>query len=278
VVVIRLRDRDREIIKAVNDCRVLQTRHIQELFFGSPSPAYGRLKLLYENGYLQRHYISQVATAPAASMIVYTITALGAEVLAATYDYTSDDFHLATKQLLNVGKLPHLLAVNDVRVAITRAAKQAGLRPVEWIDEFAFRAQPDYVNVKVSGGRQRRKPVYPDGYFSLKVPQGDVRCFVEVDRGTEGLSQFKSQIEIYQEYMLSGRYTERFQTKSLRILIVSTSSQRRLDSLKKAVAQAGGSSRYWFLVFKVPFAGNLLTDAVWQRLDRPQLHKLLPAG
>lgn len=275
-MVIRLNDRDREIIRAVNDCRVLQTRQIQALFFGSPKPAYGRLKLLNDNGYLERHYISQVAAAPAASTIIYTISKLGAEVLAATYDYTSEDFNFATKHLLNVEKLPHLLAVNDVRIAITRGAKQAGLRLVEWIDEFAFRAQPDYVNLRESGGRQRRKPVYPDGYFVLKVPKGEVRCFVEVDRGTEGLAQFKSQMEIYQEYMLSGRYTQRFKSKSLRILIVSTSSQRRLDSLKKVVDQLGGTSRYWFLVYKLPFGGNILIDEVWQKLDSKQAHRLIP--
>lgn len=272
----RLKDRDREIIRAVNDCRVLKTQQIQALFFGSPKPAYGRLKKLHDNGYLERHYIAEVATAPASSTILYSITKLGAEVLAATYEYTSEDFHFASKNLLNPAKLPHLLAVNDLRVALTRASHAEGFRLTEWLDEFSFRANPDYVNIKESGSKQRRKPVYPDGYVILKTPLGEARCFIEVDRGTEGLTQFRSQIEIYQEYMLSGRYQERFQTRSLRVLIVTTSSQRRLDSLKKAVAQAGGGERYWFLLLKQPLPGQILTKPLWQKIDSQELHTLIP--
>ena len=43
------------------------------------------------------------------------------------------------KNLLNPAKLPHLLAVNDLRVALTRASHAEGFRLTEWLDEFSFR-------------------------------------------------------------------------------------------------------------------------------------------
>lgn len=272
----RLKDRDREIIKAVNTCRVLETRHIQDLFFGSPKPCYGRLKKLYENGFLERHYLTKIAAAPAASTLLYSLTKLGAEVLAATYAYTSEDLHFASKTLLNPEKLPHTMAINDFWVAVNKATHgQEGVRVVEWIDELTFRADPDYVYVKGAGGRRKRKPLLPDGYLVLRTPQGTARFFVELDRGTEGLTQFRSQIEVYTEYMVSGRYQQRFKSTSLRILVVSTSTQRRLDNLKKAVEQAGGGERYLFGCFKPPYPPALLNAPLWQKLGSRQLYGLL---
>lgn len=267
--------RDREILKAVNDCQALQVEQVQTLFFGSPSPTYGRLKKLADAGYLERHYISQVAVAPAASPLVFTLSRLGATVLAASYSYTHEDFQFASAQVLNWKSLQHLLAVNRVRVALTRACQVLpGFGLVEWRSERHFRARPDYISLGARGAASTKKPVLPDGYCLIRTPLGSAHCFVEVDRGTEGLSQFSGQIAIYQAYMTSGGYQARFQTTSLRILVVTT-SPRRLENLRRATARAGGQARYWFTTFDRLEPQSILTQAIWQKTKGEGYHPLV---
>ena len=267
----RLTPRDRQIIKAVNDCQTLRTSQVQTLFFGSPSPAYDRLQKLYHYGYLERYFITQVAQAPASSPMIYTISKLGASVLAATFGYSKDDFNFVGRAVRNWQTLQHILAVGDFQVAVMRAARELdGFRLVEWVAEKSFRADPDEVYVTGARGRQRRKPVIPDGYLVLETPQGLSRSFVEVDRGTEGLEQFRSQIEVYQEYMRSG-YQERYKTTSLRILVI-TNSDTRLTSLAKTIARTGGRERYWLTTKKRITPETVFTAPIWQKLTDDNLH------
>jgi hypothetical protein len=272
----RLKDRDCAIIQAVNDYRALLTRQVEALFFTSPKPCYGRLKILTDNGFLERHYIPQIGAAPAASTIIYTLTKLGGEVLATTYDYTADDFNFPNKRFLQWETLNHLIAVNDTRIAITKACRADGFHLIEWIDEFAFRADPDYVWVKNDAGRESKKPMFPDGYAHMRTPRGDARFFIEVDRGTEGIAQFKAQIAIYQEYILSGAYEKRFQAKSLRVLIITTKSVKRLRGLQNAVAFEGGADRYWFTTFDEIDTGGILTHPIWKKGESQTAFALIP--
>jgi hypothetical protein len=260
----RLTPRDCEIIRAVNDCRALQTRHIETLFFTSPKPAYKRLQKLYHHEYLDRQFITQVTRAPAASPIVYTITKLGASVLATAYGYTEDQFRFSSRSVTQWETLQHILAIADVWAAIVRASSESNIAVVEWRDELIFRSNPDTVWVKSVSGRQTKKPVLPDGYFHLKTPKGETRLFLEVDRGIEGLQQIKDQIQVYQEYMVSGGYQERFQAKSLRILIVTTGKKRR-DNIRKAIASVGGGERYWVTTFEQMTSTDIFTAPIWYR-------------
>lgn len=270
----RLTERDCLIIKAVNDCRALTTAQVQTLFFTSPSPTYTRLQKLFHHGYLERHFITQVAAAPAASPIVYTVTALGGAVLTANFNYTAEDIHPVTRQVLNWQTLQHLLAVNEARVVLTRACQEQGVTLLTWLDEFTFRAHPDTVWVGSDTGKQSKKPVLPDGYFRLKTLRGEAAFFLEVDRGTEGSPQFKSQIEIYQAYILGGGYQERFKSRSLRILTVTT-GVRRLANLSKAVVQVGGADRYWFTTQGQITPAQILTAPIWQVVGREGVYPLI---
>lgn len=260
----RLTGRDCAIIKAVNDGRALQTRHIETLFFTSIKPAYKRLEKLYHHGYLDRQFITQVTRAPAASPMVYTLTKLGASVLAQRYDYTTDQFRFASRAVSNWDTLQHILAIGDVWVSFQRAVSEHQLDLIEWRDELVFRQEPDMVWIKSPSGSQKKKPVLPDGYLHLRTPKGETRFFLEVDRGIEGLQQIKDQIVVYQAYILSGQYAERFQAKSLRILMVTTSSKRR-EHLAQAIAAVGGGDRYWLTTFEELTPGTIFTAPIWYR-------------
>lgn len=262
----RLTERDCRIIKAINDCVVLRTDQVQILEFNSPSPAYERLEKLYHYEYLNRHFITQVAAAPAASKIVYSITPLSASVLAATFGYTVSDINYPGRAVSNWKTLQPILAVNDFRVHLMRAVRgREGFKLVRWIPEKDFRAHPDFVYVKDAKGKTKKSPLYPDGYIILKTPLGEVRFFVEIDSGTEGLEQFRSQISIYQEYMASGQYQERFKSDILRVVIV-TNSDKRLRDLRKAIAQVGGGTRYWLTTANRATWEALFSSPIWHKI------------
>lgn len=271
----RLTNRDCRILKAINDCVVLRTEQVQILEFNSSSPAYERLEKLYHYEYLNRHFITQVAAAPAASKIVYSITPLAASVLAATFGYTATEINYPGRAVSNWKTLQPILAVNDFRVHLMRAAKEhEGFKLEGWIPEKEFRARPDFVYTKDSKNKTKKSPLYPDGYAILKTPLGEVRFFVEVDSGTEGLEQFRSQIKIHQEYMLSGQYKERFKTDILRIVIV-TNSDKRLRDLRKAIAQVGGGARYWLTTTSRATWTDLFHSPIWYKVVDDEPHPFI---
>ena len=262
----RLMERDIAILQAVNDCRALRGEHIQALFFGSRSTSQYRLSRLFQHEYLNRHFLPVVEGGPASSPIVYTLGKRGAQALVEHLDYDEQALRVSKQSTFAWRFMEHLLAINDVRVAILLALRQQGWTLETWEDEYSFRADPDHAHLQDSRGRTRKKPVLPDGYFRLAVPQGRAHFFLEVDRGTELLAQVKSQVEVYQAYTASGRYYERFQTRSLRVLVVTTGA-RRVANLKRVVAKAGGDRKYWFTTLDRVTPETVLTEPIWQRLD-----------
>jgi hypothetical protein len=264
-----LTDRDAEIIKLVSDCRALLHKQLERLFFSSSSSAYGRLQKLFQHEYLERRFINTVTRAPAAAQMLYTLGQRGAAVLASYYGYGKEQCHFPTEQFLEWKALDHHLAVCDFRIDLTKAAQQAPFELVEWMDEYAFRSKPDTVWIEGRGEKQIKKPVLPDGYFALNTPRGTARCFVEMDLGTEGLTQFRSQIAIYQEYMHSGQYQARFGAKSLRVLVVTT-SPKRVESLKKAITEEGGGQRYMVTTRGNISPETVITGAIWHREGNDQ--------
>jgi hypothetical protein len=268
----RLTDRDCRIVKAVNDCVVLRTDQVQTLEFNSASPTYERLEKLFHYEYLNRHFITQVASAPASSKLVYSITPLSATLLANVYGYSDTDINYPGRAVSNWQTLQPILAVNDFRVHLMRASREhEGFELVRWIPEKEFRAHPDFVYVKASQEKTKKKPVYPDGYAVLNTPLGEARFFVEIDSGTEGLEQFRSQIEIYQAYMLSGQYEERFESKALRIVIV-TNSEKRLQNLRRVISKVGTKNPYWLTTASVATWQTILRDKIWYKVTDDEKH------
>jgi hypothetical protein len=68
-------------------------------------------------------------------------------------------------------------------------------------------------------------------------------------------------------YIASGQYTRCFGTTSLRILVVTTSSER-LANLKRATEQAGGQSLFWLTTLKQASAEAILSERIWQVAGR----------
>lgn len=273
----RITPRDTEVIKAINDCQMLLTKQVQTGFFNSAPTTYDRLKKLFHHNYIDREPIAQVSAAPAASLMAYTVAQLGAQVLATDYGYSSSDFNFKRKQLFNPQTVHHLIDLNSFRMAIMRACRDnPNVTLTDWRPERYFRADPDYVYVTPARGDPKNKPLFPDGFMILETPHGKASFFVETDRGTEPLSQVKSQIEIYQEYMLSGRYQERFQSRAVRVLYI-TNSQNRAKNIKKVINQCGGGNRYWLTTLSQISPETVLFNPIWQVVGKDELQPIIPS-
>lgn len=258
-----LTDRDRELIAAVNDYRVLLGTQLEALFFGSRSTAQYRLSRLFQHEFLDRHFLPVVSGGPASSPIVYTLGARGRWLLVHEMGYTPKDVWRRTQPSWKF--IAHQLEINDVRIAITVACRQPGFALAEWLGEAVFRAEPEQVSVTDSRGRQVQKPVLPDGYFVIDTPPGRAHFFLEVDRGTEPHHKFAPQVAVYEAYTHSGQYQARFAARSLRILVV-TSTPQRLKNLKATTRKAGGDRKYQFATLSDISAETVLTAPIWQRL------------
>ncbi|MBL8163271.1 MAG: replication-relaxation family protein [Anaerolineae bacterium] len=258
--------RDVAIIQVVNDYRALLGNQIEALFFGSRSTAQYRLSRLFQHEFLERHFLTVVSGGPGSSPTVYTLGKRGAQVLIDTLGYEQNALRLPKKAGFAWGFLEHLLKINDVRVAVTLACRAQSWALETWWDEPIFRANPDHITLTDKRGTSHKKPVLPDGYFCLRVPQGMARFFLEVDRGSEPHSVFRPQVQVYEAYIRSGQYQARFAAKSLRVLIVTTTA-RRLANLKAVTKQAGGDRKYWFSTFAELTPETVLTAPIWQTME-----------
>ncbi len=113
--------------------------------------------------------------------------------------------------------LEHVLAINDVRVAVMVAARRNGYDLEQWLDDATLKADYDRVTITARSGRRRQVSLIPDSYFVLQVPQGRACFFLELDRGTMTAGRFQNKVLAYQAYIASGQYERRYGTRSLAV-------------------------------------------------------------
>lgn len=273
--------RDREIVKAVYTYRFLTTPQIDTLIFlkGQPprrTQCRRRLQLLYHHGFLDRIF-PKVARGEGAKPIIYCLDERGAQLVAEDLQIGRDEVDWRPKDR-DVGLLflEHTLRINDVRIAVTLAAEREAFGLEQWIDEKALKSEEmkDYVTISSPGGRRRRVAVIPDGYFLLNLGEKRAHFFIEVDRRTIPSKRWKNKILAYLAYTAEGLYQKRYQTRSLRILTVTT-GEKRLRNLKTTTEAAGGQGMFWFTTFEQANPDSILTASIWQVAGQEGEHRLI---
>lgn len=269
-----LMPRDIQALKAIYEYRAISHRQLLDLVFGKNHPSIGtkRLYALYHNGYVERMFLP-ARGGVAVSPTVYLLAEKGARELSLRGDYA--DFYWS-KDHLRIGSLflQHTLSISEVRVQLTLACQDAGVSLVEWRGERELKHSYDTVSISTAAGGTRQQPIIPDGYFVLNTLTGKRHFMLELDRGTMEGKRFRAKVEGYQAYLDSGLYTQRFGTKSLRILTV-TESDRRLKNLKAITERAGGKSRFWFTTLDALASAHILSSPIWHVAQRQHLQGLL---
>lgn len=281
-----LTDRDRRIIVAVYRYRVLRRNQIQRLFFrGKSKAATNRvLRRLFHNGFLLRRF-PLIRFGEGLSQALYLLDKKGADVVAEEEGVDRAEVNWkphhnqVSSQFLN-----HYLCINDARIAVTVAAEESGYTLERWLDESTLKGDPDHVYIRTPGGKRKKMAVIPDSFFTLSLEELSTSFALEVDRGTITNRRWRERIRAYLAYVRSGKYRNRYRTKSLRVLTVTT-TDKRLKNLKqetkKAVKETGlsGLARmFWFSrhsqVTQNP--ATFFSRPIWQVVDESDAHPLIP--
>lgn len=280
-----MQPRDLSIIDAVHRHRVLSAPQIAALFFptahgGVSSQCRYRLRMLAQAGLLEKKEQPQTLR-DGRRPYVYFLTSAGCRLLVDELGYEPAD--LDWKPSFNDIESPYLahqLALGDVYVAIHLGAARAGWTVREWVDDrFLRKLHTDRVRIEVPGGGAEDVAVVPDGYLVLSVPddpEGQERWlsfFIEIDRATEVVAAthqqrrtWRRRIRAYQAYFESPAIVERYHTRNIRVLTVTT-SPKRLENLRAATAAEGGRSRYWFTTIDALSATTVLEGPIWHKAD-----------
>jgi hypothetical protein len=270
----QLTQRDAGVVLAVHDYRTLRRDQIESLFFPSPNTANERLKRLYQHRFLDRRWLP-VEYGQGMSQAIYLLDERGADLVAERRGSDRSQVHWrAAHNHIRSPFLEHSLMINDARIAFTTAAERGGCQVEKWVGEAALKALGDYVHIPTARGGRRKVAVIPDGYLVLRLGDRRAHFFLEIDRSTLSNRRWRERTEAYLKYIESGRYGERYGTRSLRILTVTT-GPRRLVNLKRTTEEAGGGELFWFTALGEMSTRNALEQPIWQVAGQAALSRLI---
>jgi len=261
----RLTERDQRILEAIHVYDgLLSFSQIKRMFFTGKSQAELRLRLLYQNGYLNRPDKEQRRKIPE---MVYWLDRKGAEVVASLNSITVQD--LGWRKDPRWFQIDHDLAVNDFRLDIEAACRVTpNIRLETWVPESDFMAFPDRIKY-IHGQQELSRYIRPDGYFMLATNQHLIRYLLEIDRSTEDNPRFfRDKILPGLAYIKSQAYEERFGHRSGRWLVV-TRGKRRMKNMLLQAKRANTKGLFYFTTFDQINLETILFSPIWVRTDRP---------
>jgi hypothetical protein len=260
----RLTERDRRILEAVHAYDgILSFSQIRRMFFTGKSQAEERLKLLYQNGYLnrlnkdqRRHYTE----------MVYWLDKKGAELIA-SLDGSSLSV-IAWRKEPRWFQVEHDLAVNDFRIDLEESCRMnPDVQLESWVPESEFWAYPDKVEYRYQGKKMHRQ-VRPDGFFVLETAEHRIRYLLEIDRSTEDNPRFlREKLLPGLAYIKSREYEVRFGYRGGRWLVVTT-GERRLRNMLNQARKADAKGLFFFTTSDQVTPSALLLSPIWRRADR----------
>lgn len=241
-----LTKRDLQVILDVHRFRYLTTWQIEQMRFPSRRTANRRLKYLIDEGYLREQL------APGVDDRLFYLGSKGVEVVAGATEVAAE-IPRVSHPAKDYYFLRHFVQLNDFRIALEKT--------VETRDDLTLLGFiPEYVGEKTAGGgvkktiretvkdvRDPRRALHhtPDAVFGLQKGDRSALYFLEIDRGTETLSDrekgfLKAVWFYYCSYVgeTYQRYAEVFQCESFpsfRVLFV-VPSEERIENMRRAVS------------------------------------------
>lgn len=302
--VLSLRARDFQMLETIGACGGLTALHLTALFFPpyrypvsvAHSNCERRLKLLHVHGYVARIEQPQILS-DGRKPFVYTLTKKGAQMLAHSMECELSELQWRVLEGESEHFLDHLLLTNNVRTALLSAIQHHSNEVAiqTWRDDVTLKRlhSQDRLKIEVGEGRTETRILVPDGYVLLyaqrmrdfrnpAAPPGprELHHFLEIDRATEtGASTVEhrrtwaKKIKMYLAYY-EQFYEQRYGTKGLRILTVTT-SKKRMENLMEVTGRAGGKFRFWFTTFAQISTESILTEPIWQMVGREEPTPLL---
>jgi hypothetical protein len=274
-------ERDVLVLVDVYKYRYLSVSQIQRLHFPSLQTTYRRLRALTSLGYLSGFL------APTMSEHLYHLGPQGGSEVAAALGIEPSD--LKWKDVSRPPKdyyfLRHFLKVTDFRIALAEACSSAGISLLGFIPEY-YGQKTDagglakYIKDFVCDVRDGGAPINhtPDAVFALQKNGAPALFFLEIDRGTEVITDLErgvlKSIRFYLNYLLSGKYSRYAGDfgvpafRGFRTLLVTTSEQR-VTNIRTAVASLAfedKAKRFVWLSHEAEILAGVF-EPVWRSAD-----------
>lgn len=238
-------ERDDEILHAVYTYRYLTALQVTRLFYSKGSLKYVRdnLGALVENGYLYRFNLP--TTTLGKSPYVYTLASKGIKYLKSLDVEDMFKFRPSVEREVSYQHIHHTLSLNDMLIAAALLTKDDTTISISDLrHEWFLKHTPLSVKVTVeaaNGKKIEQITVVPDAFVHFRFPvQGkyhSMPIWVELDRGTEAIKQFKRKIRGLLAVIDSVEYEQLFHTKGITIAFATTANGTRLANMRSWVKQ-----------------------------------------
>ena len=281
----RLMDRDVEVVLDIYKHRYLSVSQIATLRFPSIQTARRRLRVLTADEYVGGF------TAPGTPETIYYLERKGAEVVASYIQVSIEDLKWirGTRTPKDYYFLKHFLKANDFRIALTQAISSistgitlSGYIPEYYGEKTEKGGSMKYIRDSICDMHNTSLIINhtPDAVFALEKDGKAALFFLEMDRGTEALTNpekgFLKSIHFYLNYWVSGkyqRYSEDFKCepfRNFRTLFVTT-SQARVDNMRQAARDINIDppqvKRFIWLTAGDRLTRDSMFQSIWQSAD-----------
>jgi hypothetical protein len=246
--VFNMMERDGNVLLSVYKHRFLTISQIQRLHFPSMQTAYRRTRLLRSEGLLSAFTIPNIEES------VFSIARKGLLEVAGLLGVAYSELRWTEirSKPRDYYFMRHFLAINDFRITLSVECEASDLKLLGFIpDYYGERTKSGttakYIkDVVCDVGADRNEVSHtPDGVFALAREGRAALLFLEIDRGTEGISDpdkgVLKAMRFYVNYLLEGKYQRyaaefgRVAFRGFRALFVTT-SETRVEHIRQAVS------------------------------------------
>lgn len=239
-----LQERDRHLLKEIAIMRVIDREQAKCVAgFGSTTRANSRLLALTRAGLLRRFF---QGTEVGGKKAVYALTQAGANLADVPFrgPRRSRDQVLVADFFVT-----HQLSINQIYCALK-------YQPIP-IPDARFLRWVSFHNPIDSGSS-----LIPDGYVEVAIANKTLSAFLEVDLGHESRSVWRTKVQKYLRYAVSGDFTKQIGQPQFRALVVAN-SERRMASLRAATGELTHKI-FWFTTFD-SINRDGFWSPIWQR-------------
>ena len=271
-----LTGRDKGVLKALLDCRLLTTHQLQLLFFPSYQTAKARLQKLFRAKYIDRIIRPTIF---GSKDLVYSLGINGQQALIPETE--SPLFKRCNQQRLQARKLKelfldHFIAVNQFRVSATIACGTNGY-PISWryASELKIKTKGLSKAIEVRDPKTgQRLPLIPDALMSIRLTAGkSAHFFLEVERQTPLSSVFEGKIRAYLGFRMSKLYERQpFEVPGFRVLIVSPDIEKTLQAIRKLEPKS--MLDMFYVCEPEDITPERFFLPIWSAIDQSNLHLL----
>lgn len=220
-------DGDLAMFKFIHDYRLLRIEQVASLTGRTYTRVHRRLKGCFDAGILRRIEIPQTKD-------IYYLGRPGLALLLSHGLISEADAERRSREHeLRPATLDHEMMIADIHVALEIATRPGPIKLVAWREGEGIRD-----SFEVGGSPVRKMVIQPDAFFQLKdtrLPEGKNRrtFFLEADRSTMptlprlGSQRFRDKIERYRYFIDCGRPFEIHGIRSIRVLTLTLTRERR---------------------------------------------------